>query len=262
VAVAAALLVVVVPAAINPGLERPSNLTNRVGHLYPRATFDQITDPVLERRDEIDEPITVMGVGGPLFDGTSEGVAVELADHGMDVVFGRPYRWYVHDDHLLDRNPPGAALVLFTREPTDPVDAGDIFGGEVLDRIDVDGGFDREAFTELADQARDATPRPGDELEAYSASQIPLKRISITMMLDDLVSEPETILVNRDWVRFLRNHPPESPRLDPELLERVDTSWPRSQDLLLALDVEVRLVQGDELSEVLRFGRVINPPLD
>lgn len=243
-----ALVAMVVPAVVNVGLDRPTNSAFRMGHYYPRAAFDSLTDQVMERRSQLDGPVLVTSMGEELFDGTGLAMSLSLAEAGLDVVYPQYHRSYVHDTHLVDRQSVDTALIVVTDRlgvlgPPAPIP------GRQVALVTINEGFDRQAYDALLAQTRDATSVTyGPALERELESLEPEQRDLTEELLGSLAGGGEALLLRHDWVEFLADYPPARPDLDVDTLRRLADSLPdddRSGPLVQGL--RVFLVTGDAL---------------
>lgn len=246
------LIAIVLPSVVNIGLDRPTNSAFRMGHYYPQAAFDSLTDQVMERRSQLEGPVLVTWMGEELFDGTGLAMALSLVEAGVDVVYQEHHRSYVHDTHLVDRESVDTALIVVTDRmgalgPPEPIP------GRQIARVTINEGFDQQAFDELVAVSRRATSVTyGPELERKIESLDGEERAITEEHLGSLVTTPESLLLQHDWVEFLAEYPTASPALDVDTLRRLADSLPdddRAGPLVQGL--RVFLITGDALDTYL-----------
>lgn len=250
VACAAAVLAIAVPAAVNPALDRKSNTLVDAYSPVERSYLAGLVDQVLDERDEIEGPVALIERGQiNYFNGLREALAVELEDRGL--VVQHPTRLWtgVHWDRLADRDTVRSGLVLVVDEVvTGDAAADHAVPGRLIAEVNP-APFDEEAFDELVDEVRD-----GGEVEVSAEGERALDGMAgrrgelFSVSLAFLPSNAETSLLDRDVLEFLRDHPLDNPRLDPDLVDRVlDTlptaDQPRMRVFLLDRD-EIRAFAG------------------
>jgi hypothetical protein len=126
--VSIALVAIIVPAALNPALDRSTNTLDGTHALWDNQAFDQLTDTILAHRNELG-PQTVLLGGG------SRGMAFALADRGLDVLHPRYSRGFVDDARLVDRASVDGALVL---QPVVRGGGGKMPPGKLLTEVQLD----------------------------------------------------------------------------------------------------------------------------
>jgi hypothetical protein len=249
-----AALAIVVPSAANPRIDRRSNTLMDAYSPVERGYLDQLVDQVLAERDQIDGPVVLLERGQrSWFNGLREALAVELEDRGGLVVQHPRFLWMgIHHDRLADRDAVRSGLVLVV----DEVVTGDVAAqvdvpGRVIAEVGPDRPFDREAFDELVDQAttRETVEIGADgqrAIERMSSDRSELFRASLFF----LPAHADEALVDRETLEFLRDHPLDAPRLDPDLIDRVLDSLPAAQQPRL----RVFLLDRDEIRDFARPG--------
>jgi hypothetical protein len=224
------LLLVIVPAAINPSLDRNSNTLRAAYSPVTRNRLEQLGDAVMAERDRLDGPVLVLARGKDTFVGVEPGVALELADRGLDVVYPRTMRTFVHDDHLAHRSTVKAGIVVVLDNPINGDTAAAInMPGELLIDVGRPEGFDSEALDELvaaAEAADEVRLRPETEqmIEDYPD---PNAEAIFRGYLDSFVGPgARESLTNPDSLRFLLDTLPIEPAFDEATIRRVLESLP------------------------------------
>ncbi len=254
--VGVSLVVIVVPTLLNSSFDRYTNRLERTGTLYPRRVYDELTDEIVAAGvDDIDGEVVVVGQGGPVYDGTNEGLAIQLTERGLDVAYGGFLRDYVADEHLVEAEDLGAVLIMVTESVNGPVVTAP---GEEIARANVSDDFDREAYNEVVDAVEGTDVddiEPGPELAALLDAAGGKERLLFDEQLRRAFSDPRTWFLQRDMARFFIEYPTESPRLDPAVLRRLVDSFPESYTGGPAVtDLSVWMLTDDEARRYLRVG--------
>jgi hypothetical protein len=241
---ALALLAIVVPAGLNPILDRPSSkLTAAHGFIESRFV-DRLTDAVLAQRDELGAQTVLFGRDEPQFFTYHEALAFALAERGLNVRHTLSARHFVHDGRLVDRNSVDSGIVLAADSGLPAVKVP----GRLLADVDVQPRFDATAYRKLLAQARSGGPvRVGHAGErAIKDVRDPRLRFLLAFGLGRLHDSPATTLT-RPVLEFLRDHPIESPQLDPRLIERTLDTAPDRWTPRTTLRIRLLLVDRDQL---------------
>ena len=149
-AIGVALAAVVVPAAVNPALDRPTNTLVAAYTPVERSVMDRLAADVL--RDVDTGAVTlVYGRDDVPFIPLREALALELIDRGFAVRFPPSLRGFVDDERLTDPAEADQALVLQVDDatPEPPTE------GELVAEADLTGGFDWDAYDTLASRSPD-----------------------------------------------------------------------------------------------------------
>jgi hypothetical protein len=231
VACAAAVLAIVVPAAVNPALDRPSNTLVDAYSPVRRGYLDRLVDQVLAERGGIDGPVVLLERGQrSFFSGLREALAIELEDRGLVVQHPRLLWTGIHYERLADGDTLQSGLVLVVDEGVTGDAAAEL---EVPGRLIAEVGpapVDEEAYDELLAQLRD-----GGEIEVSAEAQRAFdetgRRGELSRAtLSFLPARAEAALVDRSTLELLRDHPLDAPRLDPVLIRRVLDSLPTAEE--------------------------------
>jgi hypothetical protein len=250
-----AVVAIVIPSAVNPHLDRRSNTLIDAYSPVKRGYIDRLVDQVLDQRDRIDGPVVLLERGQTdWFLGLREALAVELEDRGFVVQHPQNLWTGVHHDRLADRDSVQSGLVLVVDEVvTDDVAARIDVPGEQIAEVTADRPFDHEAFDELVAQAT-----TGEDVRISADGQRAIDRMSsargglFAASLSFMPAQAETALIDPQMLTFLRDHPLDAPRLDPDLVERVlDTLPPPDEPRL-----RVYLLDRDEIRNFARPGEL------
>jgi hypothetical protein len=223
-----AALAIVVPAAVNPHLDRNSNTLMDAYSPVQRGYLDGLVDQVLAERDRIDGPVVLLERGQrSWFTGLREALAVALEDRGFVVVNPPIPGQGVHPDRLVDRATVQRGLVLVV----DEVATGDVAAeldvpGELIAEVTPDEEFDREAFDDLVGQASGGEVVFGADAQQALDRMAPDRAELFAAALSFLPANAASTLLDRETLQFLRDHALEAPRLDPGLIDRVLDSLP------------------------------------
>jgi hypothetical protein len=250
-----AALVIVVPAVANPRLDRNSNTMRDAYSAVQRGYLDRLVDQVLDRRDRIEGPVVLLERGTQsAFTGTREALAIELEDRGLVVQHPRILWQGIHHERLADGDTVRSGLVLVVDEVvTDDIAERIGVPGDKIAEVTPDEPFDREALDELEEQiADDGEVVLGADAEAAIARMSPDRSGLFAAALSFLPATAERALIDPEVLAFLRDHPLESPRLDPALLQRVLDSLPSDQQPRL----RVFLLDRDETLAFARPGEL------
>ena len=240
-----ALVAIIVPAAINPSLDRTSN-TLRSAHATIASRFvHELGDAVLAHRRELGAQTVLLSRGGAPYAGLREALAFELTQRGVAVRHPLTQRGAVHKDRLVRRSTVDSGLVLVV----DTFTKGSAPRGELLADVDLGGRrIDVRAYEALIAQARS-----GHEVRLGRAAEAALAAISdpglkfvMSQALHEIARQPAQALAP-SVLRFLRDHPIEEPRLDPALIQRVLDTAPELWAADMAVGLRLYLVDRAEL---------------
>jgi hypothetical protein len=253
--VSVALLAIIVPAAVNPGLDRTTNsLVSAHGYLE-RRYVRSLADTVLAHREELGNEVVLLARGGNPYAGFGEALAYELTERGLDIRHPYTRRRFVADQRLVDRE-VDSALVVQSVEP-----GRASIPGRMIGEVQPEPNLDRMAYRALIVQAESADEvRLGpDATAALAALRDEGERVVLSYAFRFLTDAPVWPLQQKT-LRFLLEHPIEEPRLDPRLMRRVLRSAPDGWSTDNAFGLRVYLLTRDELRAVASPGEL--PPPD
>jgi hypothetical protein len=194
--------------------------------------------------------VVVTRLGGPVFDGTVEALALQLMERDVDVAFRHSQRYYVADEHLAERDEVGAVLEVVTERPgVRPLRSS----GTVVGRVDLDARFDDAAWEEVVRAYERAdVVEPGPEMAAWLEALPADDRRLAEASLDDLLDEPAVALYDADVLARLAEMPPATPAVPAEAYRRVRDGLPDGEaGALTPVGLTVRLVVGEEAQDLL-----------
>jgi hypothetical protein len=147
---ALALAAIVVPAAVNPALDRPTNTLTAAYAPVERHVIERLAGDVLAGVDT-GAVTLVYGRDDVPFIPLREALALELIDRGFAVRYPPSLRWFVDDERLADPAEADQALVLQVDDasPEPPL------AGRLVAEADLTDGFDWDAYDALASRAAD-----------------------------------------------------------------------------------------------------------
>jgi hypothetical protein len=195
--------------------------------------------PVL---DEVDGPLLVVvnGSDGYIQVGDTVGTRLEMLD-GVDVRYPPSSKGFVHPTRLSSLCEASDVLVisLLRGEVTEPP-------GEELARVDGAPGLDLEALARIEEQADAAPVELGADLEAALAA-LPGESGSFigATIAFRLGERTQEIVLVRNTLELLIDHPPASPELDRDDLIALRDSLPEGVEAVVALEVTAHLQQVD-----------------
>jgi hypothetical protein len=241
---ALALVAMVVPAAVNPILDRPSSKLIAAHGFLESRFVDQLADAVLAHRAELGTQTLLLGRDEPRFSPYHEAVAFALAERGLDVRHTRGTRHFVHDGRLVDRDAVESAIVLV---PSNELRVVRLPGRVVAD-VDLQPGFDVAAYRKLLRQARSGGEVRVGPAARRAIEEVPDERIRLLLAfgLGRLADDPARTL-SRPVLEFLRDHPIESPRLDRRLIARTLDTAPDDWTPQMNLRIRLFLVDRAQL---------------
>jgi hypothetical protein len=240
-------------ATASPLLDRPANTLLAAHATTERSHVDDIVDQVLEHRGEWGDHPVWLSRREPLYGGVTAAFVYELTERGVDLRHPLYYRFYVADRHLVSREAVDSGIVFVFDDVTGHRAPQ---GGELIAEASLIDGLDLEAYRELASAARDADElRVGAAAEQYLAGVDAASRGFALQALQAVVDDPETALLQRDVLEWVREYPPDEPALDPETAQRLLDSLEVVDvaELSRALrSVHVYLVDRQELLDEVR----------
>ena len=241
---ALAFMAIVVPAGLNPMLDRPSNALTAAHGFLERRFVNRLADAVLAHRHELGAQTLVLGRDEPLYSQYHDALAFALAERGLDVRHPQSGRGFVHDSRLVDREAVESAIVLVADTEVHTLS----LPGRLVADVDVQPGFDVAAYRKLLAQARSGGPvRVGRATDrAIAAISDKSLRFLLAFGIDNLHDDPARMLI-RPVLEFFRDHPIESPRLDPRLIERTLETAPAGWTPQTILRIRLLLVTRPEL---------------
>jgi hypothetical protein len=212
----AALIVVAVavPAVVSVQLDRWPNTASAAYSSLGRDVVDHLADAAVDHADQLGGHIVVVSRREPLFALYRETLAFALIERGLDVRLPLSARFFVHDQHLVDRGELDAGLVLVVDRAL-PSEAP--AGGELIAEVDLapdSPGIDVDSYRALVEVAESADRlRLGPAL----AGDLPDgTETMLTAMLQPLIDHPSAALLRLDVLAFLADSPPlAEPALDP-----------------------------------------------
>jgi hypothetical protein len=243
-----AVVAIAVPSLVNPLLDRRSNNLTAANITVERAVIDEIADQVLAHRDDLGGHTVLVARNEPLYAGVAAAVAYTLTERGVDVRYPLLQRFSVADGRLVDRDEMSGALVVVIDDElpgTPPV------GGELVARADVDsgdgGGLDVDAYQSLVATAQAAGEvRPSDDLARYIEDLDPEMQLFADAVLDSLIDNPGTALMNPDVLDLLSQYPVLEPAFDPDDLVRTAESLGPDYVIGTITSVRVYALDRDE----------------
>jgi hypothetical protein len=240
------LAAIVVPAAVNPSLDRPTNALASAHSYLASRHVHRLGDAVLDHRRALGDQTVLFTRGGQLYSGLREALAFELTERGVDVRHPLTQRGFVDADRLVDPATVDSGLVLVSEGPRPERGPG-----RLLAEVRPFPHLDLAAYRALiAQAARARRVRIGPEAEAGLASIDDGGRAFIIWAaINQLPKAPARVLVP-DVLQFLLDHPVVEPRLDPALIRRVLDSAPPTWAPDVAFGLRLYLM---DRAEVRRF---------
>lgn len=150
------LVALVVPAAVNPSIDRRSNTLVAAYSPVKRSVIAELADEIAAHRDDMGDDVLLMSRGGVYFEGLAESVNALLADGGTDFKLTASHLFFVDDERLTDRESVDGGVLVVQETIGSDYDAP----GKLIAEASILDGFDGDAYDTLVDQA-----------EAYAASQ-------------------------------------------------------------------------------------------
>lgn len=247
---ATAVVLVGLAAVVPLGLDRQAD------RILQPVRRDPVEDFVAQIEDDPalaeEGPLLAVVLGNDAFVQVSDAVRVRLIADGHDVRFGPDAQGYVHPDHRLDPCTASRALVI----GLGPAAADAALEGRRIAEVEVAPELDLAAVDRLADQARGRQVDLGADLEAaltrQPGSEAELMGSTLTFVLG---LAPEEVLLNRDYVDLLIDHPPAAPTLDRSDLVALAGSFPDGTRSVPFTRLTADLVDRDQL-------RSLRPQLD
>jgi len=224
------IALVVVPGAINPTLERPTNTLLAAYAPVKKDIVEEMGRTVMESRDELEGPVVLVTRGEGRYVGLSEAVALDLQLRGLDIRHPRRAASFVDEDHLADRDTLQAGLVLVVdKEWQDDAAASYQVPGELLVDLDRRGKIDWEAFEALVAQgeAVDEVVLGPEVEELVGDLATEDERTVVREHLDGFAGErARPQLGVRANLQFLLDTPLEQPDYDLDLVRQVLETMP------------------------------------
>ncbi len=220
-AVVASLLVALV--AIDPALDRPSSSQAAADATVPRSVFDDLADQVLANRSRTSGPVVLLRAGADDLIGQPDALMSRLAERGLSLVYPRSAAGFVSPDRLVDPSTVRSGL-LVVLDPGGP----DQLPGRLIAEADAAPGFDLDALDELVEEAEAARHvELGPDLDAALRRRFGAEAGLVGLDLASrLLADPESVLVQEEWMSILAADPPVSPHLDRSLLVRIRDTFP------------------------------------
>lgn len=273
------LAAIVVPSAVNPALDRGTNMLVAAHSPIERGYVQDLVNAVLAERGRVgDGPLLVVSEGAVPFSSVRESVTLYLVQKDLDARLTRSLRWYVPDKNLADREAAEAGLLIV--EDYDP-EWQDIAVGELIADVPTTADLDLAALERLlerfdgvdelsfgpavvaqldvlptswlrAAESGDLAAAMGNGLDdAVEPSGDRVSEQTRTLLrLYALRREPARYLLDRELLEFLAAHPLEEPRLDPVLIERVLHTAPDQLRAERPMRLRAYLLDRDELATV------------
>lgn len=261
-AVAVVCVVTATAGIVSPALDRRHNTAAAAYSSAPSAAMDRLADVVVDHDGAIGEHTLLMSRGEPPFAGIAEGVALELAERGVDVEVPLSWRFFVADRRLVDRDRVDGAVVLVVEqlEPRVPPP-----GGELLGRVDLADRFPHAALARLvraAEAAEGVDLGPG--AQAHLARLPEAEARLLRPALRSLASDPGQ-LTNEAVLDAILAAPPVSPEFDPDDVRAVAGAVDRLADDDAAGDataVSAYLLDRGEILDYATAREIGRPPED
>jgi len=193
----------------------------------------------------IDAPVLVLVNGDDRYIQVGDTVGTRLAIEGRDIVFPERSKGFVHPSRLVDPCAIDHVLIvsLILGDVTEPE-------GVEIARVDGSPGLDRDALARLEEQAAAEPVVMGDDLEA-ALNALPGKQgglIGATIAFR-LGSKTQQLLMVRDTLELIIDHPPEAPALDRGDLIALRDSLPEGPWSVVATEITAHLLGPDQLAE-------------
>ncbi len=252
-----ALVGLVVPALVNPSIDRTSNTFVAAYSPVKRSVMTELTDEIAEHRDELGGDVLMMARGGVYYEGLPETVAVLLADRGIDLQLRASHLYFVDDERLASRDTVDSSVLIVQENAGATYDSpGRLIAEASIAEIDID------AFNTLVEQAeayaasQEGKPAeigpeiaaefphiPAEALQAPGSTTAPsradkerllrsmntpesIAEVQALLRLVALSGNPRTALVDRALLQTIIDHPRAVPYLDQGLVEDLHRSIP------------------------------------
>jgi hypothetical protein len=216
---AVAVVAVAVPAVVSVALDRRANTAPAAYSSLDRDIVELLADSAADRSDRLGDHPLVISRNEPAYSMYRETLSFALIERGVDVSFPLTSRFFVHDDHLVDRDDLEGGLVLVV-DGALPSEAPD---GELIAEARLrpdDPTLDIAAYRELvaAAEAADAV-RLGPEVTSALGDD---ERSIVTAAVEAVVDEPSEALLDANVLEFVAGHPRlAEPALDPDAAARL-----------------------------------------
>jgi hypothetical protein len=216
---ALAVVVVALPGAINPGLDRRTNTARAAYSPVDHAAIADLADGIEAHADQLGEHVLLISRHEPPFTGIAAALSFELAERGIEVRHPLTDRFFVHDQRLVDRELLDGGLVLVV----DTELAAEAPPGALVAEADLGTDLDVDAYRSLVATARAAgevVPGPAVEraLQALPDENV---QLMTAVLLAQIADEPEDALLQTVLLEFVRDHPLVEPAFDPDDIDRV-----------------------------------------
>ncbi len=244
-----AVVVVAVPAVVSVSLDRRANTAAAAYSSLDRDVLETLASAAADHADQLGDRPLVISRDEPAYVMYRETLAFALIERGVDVRFPLTSRFFVHDDHLVDRDRLDGGLVLVV----DRAVAADAPDGELIAEADLRPGaegIDLTAYRALLDEAGAADRlRLGPAVTAELAED---ELIFVTTALEGLVDDPEDTLLDPVVLAFLAGRPQlAEPALDPvlagRLLDSIEAAGDDDWSPEAATGLRLYLVDRDEM---------------
>jgi hypothetical protein len=209
----------------------PSVVSELVGEIRAAPELGELDGPLL---------VSVNGNDGYVQVGDTVGTRLEILD-GIDVAYPPTSKGFVHPERLAAICEASDVLVISLLR-------GDVVEPDGIEVARVDGapGLDREALARIEEQSAGIDVVLGPDLEAALAALPGDSGSFIGATIDFRLGErPEEVVLVRDTLELLIDHPPAAPELDPDDLIALRDSLPEDARSLVALEVTAHLQQVD-----------------
>ena len=210
---ALAVVAVAAPAVVSVALDRRANTAPAAYSSLDRDIIELLADAAVERSARLGDHPLVISRNEPPYTMYRETLAFALVERGVDVRFPLTSRFFVHDDHLVDRDGLEGGLVLVV-DAALPSEAPD---GDLIAEAPLQPGepaLDVEAYRQLVATAEAAGEvRLGPEVAGALDED---ERTLVTATVQGVLDEPERALLDASLLEFLAGHPAlAEPALDP-----------------------------------------------
>ncbi len=234
---------------VNTQLDRTSSQGRAVALGVERDDLATVVDEILAHRDELGEHTVLLTRHEPLYSGLSPELAFSLAEHGVDVLHPLSARFFVHDQRLVHRDTVDSGLLLVVDAE---LPANMPVGLDKIADLTLPSDMDLAAYRALVTQVQVGGPVVlGSDAEAAMAAMDEPYRSIYRAVLRDLKTKAGDVLMDRPLLELLRDHPLESPAIDPAMLRRQLDGLPADHLRGAITRIRVYLLDRDE---VLRYG--------
>jgi len=256
------ILAVAAAGVVSPVLDRRQNTASAAYSGLPAGDLADLADGVLARRDELGDHTVLLSRGETAFAEVSLGLALGLAQQGVDVKLPLGERFFVNDDRLVARGEVDGGLVLVADTLTPgPTPAG----GELVARVDFGYSGARAALDRLVEAAEavgEVEFGPDTQAVLDDLGDDPLRRSIAERAVRSVATEPERMLTRRSVLDMLESGPLASPQLAPDDLRTVARALDRLADDDVAgntTGLRVYLLDRDEILDMATPGEIGEP---